>query len=39
MKVCIPVEENKGLDSKPYVHFGSSPIFVVCDLESGELKS
>ena len=39
MKVCIPVEENKGLDSKPYGHFGSTPIFVVCDLESGEVKS
>ena len=39
MKVCIPVEENKGLDSKPYGHFGSAPIFVVCDLESGEVKS
>ncbi len=28
MKVCIPVEENKGLDSKPYGHFGSALILL-----------
>ena len=39
MKVCIPVEVNKGLDSKPYGHFGSAPLFVLCDLDSGDVKS
>ena len=39
MKVCIPVEVNNGLESKPYGHFGSAPLFVVCDLESGEVSS
>ncbi len=29
MKVCIPVEENKGLDSKPYGHFGSAQFCCV----------
>lgn len=39
MKVCIPIEVNKGLDSKPYGHFGSAPLFVLCDLDSGDVKS
>lgn len=38
MKICVPVEVNKGLDSKPFGHFGSAPMFVVCDLESGEVN-
>ena len=39
MKVCIPVSENKGMESLPYGHFGSAPEFVICDLESNEVKS
>ncbi|MDO5011636.1 MAG: NifB/NifX family molybdenum-iron cluster-binding protein [Intestinibacter bartlettii] len=39
MKVCIPVEENKGMESVPYGHFGSAPEFVICDLDSKEIKS
>lgn len=31
MKVCFPVEENKGLDSVVYNHFGSSPMFLRVD--------
>ncbi|MGL5314951.1 MAG: NifB/NifX family molybdenum-iron cluster-binding protein [Peptostreptococcaceae bacterium] len=38
MKICVPVEVNEGLDSKPFGHFGSAPMFVVCDLESGEVN-
>ncbi|GAA3646317.1 NifB/NifX family molybdenum-iron cluster-binding protein [Asaccharospora irregularis] len=37
MKICIPVEENKGLESAPFGHFGSAPMFLVCDLEKNEL--
>jgi predicted Fe-Mo cluster-binding NifX family protein len=37
MKICVPVEVNNGLESKPFEHFGSAPMFVVCDLESGDL--
>lgn len=33
MKVCIPVQENKGLDSTLYDHFGSAPFFLICDVE------
>lgn len=39
MKVCVPVEENKGMESVPYGHFGSAPEFVICDLDSNEIKS
>ena len=37
MKICFPVEVNKGLESKPYGHFGSAPMFVVYDLEKNEI--
>ena len=39
MKICVPVEVNNGLESKPFGHFGSAPMFVVCDLESGDLST
>lgn len=38
MKICVPVEVNNGLESKPFGHFGSAPMFVVCDLNSGEVS-
>ncbi len=34
MKVCFPVEENKGLDSIVYNHFGSAPLFVNVDADT-----
>ena len=39
MKICVPVEVNNGLESRPFGHFGSAPMFVVCDLESGDLST
>ena len=39
MKVCFPVKSNEGLSSVPYNHFGSAPEFVICDLESNDVKS
>lgn len=39
MKVCIPVQENKGLESIVYNHFGSAPFFLIHDLESKETKA
>ena len=33
MKLCFPVESDKGLDSEVFGHFGSAPIFVVFDTE------
>jgi len=32
MKVCFPVKSNEGMDSTPYGHFGTAPMFVVCNL-------
>ncbi len=39
MKVCIPVEEDRGLESMPYNHFGSAPYFLIYDMEKGEIKA
>ncbi|KNF08602.1 hypothetical protein CLPU_6c00880 [Gottschalkia purinilytica] len=38
MKVCIPAQENKGVDSIAYNHFGSAPFFLIYDLEKEEIK-
>lgn len=39
MKICFPVSNNLGLESVPYGHFGTAPMFVVCDLEKGEVRA
>ena len=33
MKVCFPVQENNGMESVVYNHFGSAPTFVLVDTE------
>lgn len=38
MKVCIPIKENKGLNSTAYNHFGTAPFFLIYDLENEEMK-
>ena len=38
MKICFPVSNNLGLESVPYGHFGTAPMFVVCDLASNEVR-
>lgn len=35
MKIVVPVEENEGLESRVYGHFGSAPVFVTVDGETG----
>lgn len=35
----MPVEENRGLDSPIFGHFGSAPGFLLYDTESGELTA
>ena len=37
MKVCFPVSNNEGLQSPVSNHFGSAPLFVVVDTDSGEV--
>lgn len=39
MKVCFPVQENQGLESQVFGHFGSAPGFVVVDMSSNELTT
>lgn len=36
MKVCVPTEEDKGMNSVAYGHFGSARFFVIYDTETGE---
>ncbi len=38
MRICIPVVENKGIESKPYNHFGSAPKFLIVNLEGEEIE-
>ena len=38
MNICVPVENNDGLKSKVYGHFGSAPFFAICDLQSGKVE-
>ncbi|MCD8554585.1 NifB/NifX family molybdenum-iron cluster-binding protein [Seleniivibrio sp.] len=34
MKICFPVEQDKGLESPIYGHFGSAPGFVTFDTDT-----
>jgi ArsR family transcriptional regulator len=34
MKICFPVESDQGLESSVYGHFGSAPVFIMCDTET-----
>lgn len=38
MKVCFPVEKNDGLESVVFNHFGSSPMFIVVDTSTSEVR-
>jgi predicted Fe-Mo cluster-binding NifX family protein len=39
MKVCFAVEKDEGIGSAVYGHFGSAPVFVMVDTESGNVVS
>jgi predicted Fe-Mo cluster-binding NifX family protein len=39
MNICIPVSEDKGLESPVSAHFGSAPLFLIVDTESGNCKA
>ena len=39
MKICIPVIEDKALDSAVCAHFGSAPLFLIADTESLSCKT
>jgi predicted Fe-Mo cluster-binding NifX family protein len=38
-RIAIPVEEDKGLDSRVSYHFGKSPYFILIDLHENGLRS
>jgi predicted Fe-Mo cluster-binding NifX family protein len=39
VNVCIPVVEDQGLRSRVNPHFGSAPLFVVVETESGTCRA
>ena len=39
MKIAFPVEQDQGLDSPVFGHFGSAPFFIIVDSESNETES
>ena len=39
MKLCFPVEEDSGLNSNVFGHFGSAPLFVLYDTDGDLLSS
>lgn len=39
MNICIPVDEDLGLDSQVCAHFGSAPAFVIVDTDSGRCRA
>jgi predicted Fe-Mo cluster-binding NifX family protein len=39
MKVCFPVQQDEGMESAVFNHFGSAPAFVVFDTASGSIAA
>jgi predicted Fe-Mo cluster-binding NifX family protein len=39
MKLCFPVEEDCGMSSPVYNHFGSAPMFIIIDTLSNSLST
>jgi len=39
MKICFPVQNDQGMDSTVYNHFGSAPAFVVVDTHTNTIST
>ena len=39
MKICFPVQNDNGIESAVYNHFGSAPLFVVVDTDTNSVAS
>ncbi len=39
MKICFPVQNDNGMESTVYNHFGSAPVFVVIDTDTNNVTS
>ena len=38
MKICFPTTQNQGMSSQVFEHFGSAPMFLLVDAETGEVE-
>lgn len=39
VKILIPIEEDLGRDSKPFMHLGNAPFYYLADSENASLDS
>jgi predicted Fe-Mo cluster-binding NifX family protein len=39
MRICVPVLEDRGVDSEVCQHFGSAPAFMIVDVDSAECRA
>ena len=39
MKLCFPVQQDNGIESTVFGHFGSAPAFVVVDSETNDVTT
>lgn len=38
MKICIPTQDDLGLESQLFDHFGSAPFFTIVEVDGGDLQ-
>ena len=39
MNICIPANKDEGLQSQVCAHFGSAPVFMIVDTDSGSCRA
>ncbi|RPH51062.1 MAG: diguanylate cyclase [Desulfobacteraceae bacterium] len=39
MKIAFPIQEDQGVDSRIFNHFGSASLFIIVDTENGKIES
>lgn len=39
MQVCVPIEEDRGLESPVCAHFGAAPAFMIVDTDTGSCRT
>jgi predicted Fe-Mo cluster-binding NifX family protein len=39
MEVAFPVQEDRGIESMVYSHFGSAPLFIIADTENNTAEA
>lgn len=38
MKICFPVHSDEGINSIPFGHFGTAPMFIIIDSNTKDIK-